>query len=144
MDNAQVWRNEPYSGNATDLKWNTVGIDSRYAAALGSTQPTTHFLIDTSRNGQGPWTGGTQYSDKQDWCNPPGRGLGMVPTTTTGTPLLDAYLWIKVPGESDGQCSRGTGGTTDPEWGGIVDPAAGAWFPAQAHQLIALASPPLA
>ena len=68
----------------------------------------------------------------------------MVPTTTTGTPLLDAYLWIKVPGESDGQCSRGTGGTTDPEWGGIVDPAAGAWFAAQAHQLIALAAPPLA
>ncbi|OJV57139.1 MAG: hypothetical protein BGO38_04380 [Cellulomonas sp. 73-145] len=144
MDNAQVWRNEPYSGNAADLKWNTVGIDSRYAAALRSTQPTTHFVIDTSRNGQGPWTGGTQYSDKQDWCNPPGRGLGMVPTTTTGTPLLDAYLWIKVPGESDGQCSRGTGGTTDPEWGGIVDPAAGAWFAAQAHQLIALANPPLA
>ncbi|HEY4753158.1 MAG TPA: hypothetical protein VIH37_07725, partial [Candidatus Limnocylindrales bacterium] len=30
---------------------------------------------------------------------------------------------------------------TDPEWGGITDPAAGAWFPAQAHQLIALADP---
>ena len=144
MDNAQAWSNAPYSGNPVDLKWNTVGIDSRYASQLGSTQPTTHFVLDTSRNGRGPWTGGTQYPDRQDWCNPPGRGLGLAPTTTTGNPLVDAYLWIKVPGESDGQCNRGTGGTTDPEWGGITDPVAGAWFPAQAHQLIELADPPLA
>jgi endoglucanase len=49
-----------------------------------------------------------------------------------------------VPGESDGQCSRGLGptGTVDPEWG-IVDPAAGAWFPQQALQLAQLASPAL-
>ena len=136
LDNTTVWRSEPYSGTAADLTWNTVGIDSRYAAALGTTTATTHFVIDTSRNGQGPWVG------TLDWCNPPGRGLGLRPTTTTGNPLVDAYLWVKVPGESDGQCDRsGTG--TDPEWGGIVDPAAGAWFPAQAHQLIELANPAL-
>mgnify|MGYP005811279581 CR=1 FL=1 len=136
MDTTQVWRSEPYSGVHDDLAWNTVGVDSRYAAMLGSTRPTTHFVIDTSRNGQGPWTG------TLDWCNPPGRGLGLRPTTTTGNPLVDAYLWVKVPGESDGQCDRsGTG--ADPEWGGIVDPPAGAWFPAQAHQLIALANPTL-
>ena len=144
MDNAQIWSSAPYSGVAADLTWNTVGIDSRYASALGSTQPTTHFVIDTSRNGAGPWTGGTQYPDRQDWCNPPDRGLGIAPTTTTGNPLVDAYLWIKVPGESDGQCNRGTTGTTDPAWGGITDPIAGAWFVQQAHQLIQLATPPLA
>jgi endoglucanase len=143
MDNTQVWRDEPYSGDPADLAWNTVGIDSRYAAALGSTQPVTHFVVDTSRNGQGPWAGGG-YPDNQDWCNPPGRGLGLAPTTDTGDPLADAFLWIKVPGESDGQCTRGTGGTTDPEWGGIVDPAAGAWFAAQADELIALADPAVA
>jgi endoglucanase len=84
------------------------------------------------------------YPDPQDWCNPPGRGLGLRPTTDTGNPLADAFLWIKTPGESDGQCSRGrtdTGGV-DPEWG-IVDPAAGAWFPQQALQLAQLANPPL-
>ena len=141
MDNSQVWRTAPYSGNPADLAWNTVGIDSRYASQLGTTQPTTHFVVDTSRNGQGPWTGGSQYSDRQDWCNPPGRGLGVAPTTSTGYALADAFLWVKVPGESDGQCTRGTGGTTDPEWGGIVDPAAGAWFVQQADQLITLAAP---
>ena len=51
---------------------------------------------------------------------------------------------MKIPGESDGSCNRGiAGATTDPEWGGIVDPAAGEWFPQQALELARLASPPL-
>jgi endoglucanase len=54
----------------------------------------------------------TAYPDKQDWCNPPGRGLGLRPTATTGQPLADAYLWIKTPGQSEGQCNRGIAGTT--------------------------------
>jgi endoglucanase len=53
-------------------------------------------------------------------------------------------LWIKPPGESDGSCNRGiAGSTTDPEWGDIVDPVAGAWFPQQALQLASLANPKL-
>ncbi|HMO12220.1 MAG TPA: glycoside hydrolase family 6 protein, partial [Actinotalea sp.] len=79
----------------------------------------------------------------QDWCNPPGRGVGLAPTTRTGHPLVDAYLWIKVPGESDGQCTRdGSAGDADPERG-MVDPAAGAWFPQQARELVELADPAL-
>jgi endoglucanase len=144
LDTHQVWSDQPYSGNTADLKWNTTGIDSRWALMLGSTQPTTHFVVDTSRNGQGPWTPTTAYPDAQDWCNPPGRGLGVRPTAATGNPLVDAYLWVKTPGESDGQCNRGiSGSTTDPEWGGILDPAAGAWFPQQALQLAQKASPSL-
>ena len=105
----------------------------------------THFVVDTSRNGRGPWTPPAGlYPDPQDWCNPPGRGLGIRPTTATGDPLADAFLWVKVPGESDGQCSRGLTdrGGVDPEWG-IVDPAAGDWFPQQALELARLAQPPL-
>ena len=112
---------------------------------LAGVAATTHFVVDTSRNGVGPWRfpAGT-YSDPQDWCNPPGRGLGLPATANTGNSLVDAYLWVKVPGESDGSCNRGVAGsTTDPEWGGIVDPAAGQWFPQQALQLAQLASPAL-
>lgn len=104
----------------------------------------THFVVDTSRNGQGPWTPPAGvYPDPQDWCNPPGRGLGTRPTTDTGDPLADAFLWVKIPGESDGQCARGLtdNGGVDPEWG-VVDPAAGAWFPQQALELASLAKPP--
>jgi endoglucanase len=120
--------------------------DEWYDANLGSAVPTAHFVIDTSRNGQGPWTPPAGvYPDPQDWCNPPGRGLGLRPTTATGDPLADALLWVKTPGESDGECTRGLGpaGTTvDPEWG-IVDPGAGEWFPQQALELVHLASPAL-
>jgi endoglucanase len=119
--------------------------DEWYAANMGLAVATTHFVVDTSRNGQGPWHPSVSYPDAQDWCNPPGRGLGAPPTADAGAgELVDAYLWVKVPGESDGQCNRGVAGsTTDPEWGGITDPAAGQWFPQQALELAQLASPPL-
>ena len=125
---------------------NTSGINLRYANMLGSSQPTTHFVIDTSRNGLGPWQPPSGvYPDGQDWCNPPGRGLGYRPTAQLEHPLLDAYLWVKIPGESDGECTRGLGpaGTTlDPEWG-LVDPPAGGWFPEMALDLVHNANPPL-
>jgi len=145
LDPMAVW-----SDTAADPAANTAGINSRYAqelAAAGAT-PTARFVLDTSRNGQGPWAPapGVSYPDPQTWCNPPGRGLGPQPQARPDAafPLLDAYLWIKTPGQSDGQCNRGIAGSAaDPEWGGTTDPAAGAWFPEQALQLAQLAVPPL-
>ena len=137
-----------YPATVTDYStWHLT--DEWYAANVdGAANPPTssdqlaHFVVDTSRNGQGPWTTTTVYPDKQDWCNPPGRGLGLRPTADTGADLVDALLWIKTPGQSDGQCNRGiSGSTTDPEWGGIVDPPAGSWFARQALQLAQLAVP---
>jgi endoglucanase len=69
----------------------------------------THFIIDSSRNGNGPAPPGDE-----DWCNPEGRALGRAPTAQTSEPGLDAFVWIKRPGESDGECKGG--------------PAAGQWF----------------
>ncbi|MDW6059143.1 glycoside hydrolase family 6 protein [Streptomyces sp. FXJ1.4098] len=66
----------------------------------------------------------------------------MRPTTKTGDPLQDAALWVKTPGESDGQCLRGTEGPHDPERG-MVDPEAGEWFPEQALELVRNAQPSL-
>jgi endoglucanase len=133
-----------WSPDAVDPALNTSGIDSRYANDLGGVEPSTHFVIDTSRNGLGPWDFPEGvYPVHEDWCNPPDRGAGARPSTETGNPLVDAHLWIKVPGESDGQCYRGTGGPLDPARG-IEDPAAGQWFVQQARELIANANPPLA
>jgi endoglucanase len=56
------------------------------------------FVIDTSRNGRGPGAG--------NFCNPAGTGLGEPPTTSTGDPLVHAFLWVKRPGESDGACGE--------------------------------------
>jgi endoglucanase len=124
-------------------QWYTDNVESQtwwYSPSL-----LKHFVIDTSRNGQGPWTPTTSYPDPQDWCNPPDRGLGLRPTADTGNLLIDAYLWVKIPGESDGECTRGLGPggmTVDPEWGRI-DPPAGQWFPEMALDLVHNANPPL-
>jgi endoglucanase len=80
-------------------------------AALGAP---THFIIDSSRNGNGP-------TEDNAWCNPKGRALGRAPTTETGEPALDAFVWVKNPGESDGECEGG--------------PAAGQWFEERALEM---------
>jgi endoglucanase len=117
--------------------------DQWYAANMGHAVPTVHFVVDTSRNGQGPWTAPAHPAgDAQEWCNPPDRGLGYRPTANTGQPLVDAYLWVKIPGESDGQCYRWTSGPLDPVRG-MEDPPAGQWFPAMALELVRNANPPL-
>ncbi|BBC33488.1 Glucanase [Streptomyces graminofaciens] len=89
-----------------------------YGRQLSSKVGDKPFVIDTSRNGNGPWTEGAK--DEQ-WCNPPGRALGETPTTKTADPLVDAYLWVKRPGESDGECKGG--------------PKAGEWWPKYALDL---------
>jgi endoglucanase len=120
-------------------------IDALYGDLVGdvSAEDLPHFVVDTSRNGRGPWTPPPGASgDQQVWCNPPGRGLGIRPTAATGDSLVDAYLWVKVPGESDGQCVRGTAGPRDPVRD-RVDPFAGQWFPDFALELARNANPPL-
>ena len=105
----------------------------------------THFVVDTSRNGQGVWTPtpGKYAGDPQTWCNAPGRGIGDRPTADTQVPLVDAYLYVKTIGTSDGQCNRSIpGGTIDPEYGS-VDPVAGAWWPQMALSLVKNADPVL-
>jgi endoglucanase len=137
MSSTGVW-----SEGASQPDLNTSGIDSRYQQMLNGATPTTHFVIDTGRNGQGPWVPTATYPDPQTWCNPPGRGVGLLPTANTGNSLVDAYLWVKVPGESDGQCYRGTSGPLDPARG-VQDPAAGQWFSDMALELARNANPPL-
>ncbi len=132
------WSNET---NTPEL--NVSGINLRYANMLGATQPTTHFVIDTSRNGVGPWNPPTHPAgDPQDWCNPPDRALGYRPTANTSIALVDAYLWVKIPGESDGLCYRWTTGPADPVRN-MQDPPAGQWFPEMALELVHNANPPL-
>src|ERR1700739_4257330 len=153
-----------------------VYTDEWYQQNMGTAVPTTHFLIDTSRNGQGtlnasiyanpPYnqpTSVVQTLTNGSWCNPPARGLGTHPTASTGVSLLDAYLWVKTPGQSDGTCDAAGGARAwdytiysqpgwptdaagqavfDPLWG-LDDPAAGGWVPQQAPDLAQRATPPL-
>jgi endoglucanase len=78
-----------------------------YGKNIGQALGGKHFIVDTGRNGNGSAGG--------EWCNPSGRALGQKPTTNTGENMIDAYLWLKRPGESDGSCNGG--------------PGAGQWWP---------------
>lgn len=83
-----------------------------YAHRLSDLLGGTHAIIDTSRNGAGP--------AGPDWCNPGGRLVGAA-SGAFGDGVVDATLWIKPPGESDGECNGG--------------PVAGTWWPDAAVEL---------
>ncbi len=108
LRSAGIAEADGFALNVSNFHTNEVSAEygHRVAAALGGGK---HFVVDSSRNGNGPYTG------TEAWCNPPDRALGTPPTTATGDPALDAYLWIKRPGESDGTCRGG--------------PQAGQWWP---------------
>jgi endoglucanase len=109
--------------------YETTGASTEYGAALSRVldagapagTPPAHFVVDTSRNGAGPPQ--DPAGEEGRWCNPPGRALGAPPTTATDVPRLDALLWIKQPGDSDGTCRGG--------------PPAGRWWPEAAAELVA-------
>lgn len=94
-----------------------------YGTRLSERLDGAHFVVDTSRNGNGPLEGTGDPAAHTDWCNPPGRRLGTPPKTDTDYPLVDALLWVKQPGDSDGACGDGA-------------PAAGQWWPKLALDLL--------
>ncbi|ANJ26250.1 glycoside hydrolase family 6 protein [Agromyces aureus] len=103
-------------GFATNVS-NTQATDDEaaYAAEVSDALGGTHAIIDTSRNGAGPPADG-------QWCNAPDLALGDE-AHALEDPVVDAVLWVKPPGESDGTCNGG--------------PAAGIWWPEQAVELVA-------
>jgi endoglucanase len=103
--------------NADGFSLNVSNFDSTTAEVAWGNQISRlvggkHFIVDTSRNGIG---------SNGEWCNPSGRALGISPILQTGNRLVDAYLWMKRPGESDGTCNGG--------------PAAGQWWQSYALAL---------
>lgn len=92
-----------------------------YGTQLSKQVDGKHFVVDTGRNGNGA-------SKDNEWCNPSGRALGDVPTLQTGNNLIDAYLWVKGPGGSDGTCGAMRAGT--------AAPSAGSWWPQYAEELL--------
>ncbi|RAO01040.1 glycoside hydrolase family 6 protein [Micromonospora saelicesensis] len=137
------------------------------------------MLIDTSRNGWGgsarPTGPGATTSvdtyvnggriDRRahlgNWCNQAGAGLGERPRANPATGI-DAYVWVKPPGESDGSSKeipnnegKGFDRMCDPTYGGNARngnnpsgalanaPISGAWFSAQFQELMRNAYPAL-
>ena len=115
-----------------------------YTGLTGAGFPSSlGFLIDTSRNGwggtdrpTGPSTSTDlntfvdatkidQRDDMGQWCNQPNQGIGSFPTVNPGGfANLQAYVWVKPPGESDGNYPGSTyGGVTSTTGDPNCDPA---------------------
>ncbi|GLA31592.1 hypothetical protein AnigIFM63604_001073 [Aspergillus niger] len=99
-----------------------------------------HFVVDTCRNGKQP-TGQQAWGD---WCNVINTGFGERPTTNTGDALVDAFVWVKPGGESDGTSdSSATRYDAHCGYSDALQPApeAGTWFQAYFVQLLTNANP---
>ena len=85
-------------------EWNRVIDEQTFVAKLQVSFPGKGFLIDTSRNGWKSQPIGTPIETRThrgNWCNIQKAGIGERPRANP-LPGVDAYVWIKPPGESDG------------------------------------------
>ena len=98
-----------------------------------------NFVVDTSRNGRANLRAKSGY-----WCNLRGAGMGERPVADPA-PGIDAYFWIKVPGESDGVSDpsqpRYDVSCSSPD--SVPNaPQAGQWFESYFIDLVHNANPP--
>jgi endoglucanase len=108
--------------NATHFDWTSHEI--RYGNQISRLTGGKHFVVNTGENGQGPLRPrDIVHAGNEVLCNPPGRGLGPLPTANTGYPKADMFAWTSNPGESGGSCVAGA-------------PPTGAYWPAYAAMLV--------
>ncbi|MGC5566679.1 glycoside hydrolase family 6 protein [Streptomyces sp. FR-108] len=167
------------------IDWNRYVDEQSYAQAMRAQLVSIGFpsgigmLIDTSRNGwggtarptaAGPTTTVDTYVDggrydrrihPGNWCNQSGAGLGERPQAAPASGI-DAYVWMKPPGESDGSSTaipndegKGFDRMCDPTYTGNPRnnnnmsgalpnaPLSGRWFSAQFQELMKNAYPAL-
>ena len=145
--------------------------DMRSALVSAGFNSDIGMLIDTGRNGwggsarptgPGPMTDVDSYVDGSridrrpqvgDWCNQDGAGIGARPVAAPESGI-DAYVWVKPPGESDGDTATGEE-MCDPNYSGNPRnnnsptnalpnaPHAGDWFSAEFQMLLQNAYPAL-
>jgi endoglucanase len=131
LSKAGVDQIEGFWTNGTHFAWSSNEISwaekvSQGLAGLSHGRYQAHFVVNTAQNGQGPKL--NPHPVKQgieSLCNPPGRGLGRLPTgdvnpTFDGRAFkgLDAFLWTGAPGRSHN--SNCPGGPWRPA--GVFDP----------------------
>ncbi|MDX3746306.1 glycoside hydrolase family 6 protein [Streptomyces sp. AK08-02] len=167
------------------VDWNRYTDELSFAQAFRNQLVSVGFpstigmLIDTSRNGWGgtarptgpgatttvdTYVDGGRYDRRfqtGNWCNQSGAGLGERPKAAPAAGI-DAYVWMKPPGESDGSSSaipndegKGFDRMCDPTYTGNPRnnnnmsgalpnaPVSGHWFSAQFQELMRNAYPAL-
>ena len=176
LDSAKFYQWNPYFDEHTyDNAMYSQLVSAGFPSSIG-------FLIDTSRNGWGGANRPTQLNSspstpdsyvaankidqrpfRGDWCNQAGAGIGARPQAQPfgSSDHVIAYVWIKPPGESDGDyptashshgdphCdpngtnTDGNGGTYSTGSLAAGDVPAGQWYAAEFQQLVSDAYPSL-
>jgi cellulose 1,4-beta-cellobiosidase len=168
--------NDPYANEARNqnviagfYEGNRMIDELGYVAAWKSAFPDKGIIIDTSRNGWRPTADGSpieRRAHRGNWCNVSRAGIGERPRASP-EPGIDAYVWVKPPGESDGTSDSsatrpndegkrfdrmcGTAAVVRPYSKGRAIPTdalgnaphAGHWFHEQFVMLVKNATPPL-
>ena len=111
LNQAGIAKARGFATNTSNFQ--TLAAERAYADQVSTLTGGSHYVVDVSRNGAG-WKG--------TWCNPVGAALGQNPQVTPNSGALDATLWVKTPGASDGTCNGG--------------PAAGQWWDDYALALV--------
>ena len=125
LNAADIRRARGFFTNDTHNNWTISEV--RYGQQVSRLTGGSHFIIDTAQNGRGPKLNPHPATQGiEDLCNPPGLGLGPLPTTNTTFPKVDALLWTHTPGNSSGPCNGG--------------PPSGSFWPARAISLAANAN----
>jgi endoglucanase len=108
--------------NSTHFDWTSHEI--RYGDQISRLTRGKHFVVNTGENGRGPLRPrDIVHAGLEVLCNPPGRGLGPLPTANTGYRDVDMFAWTSNPGESGGSCVAGA-------------PPTGEYWPAYAAMLV--------
>jgi cellulose 1,4-beta-cellobiosidase len=174
VDSVQYYSFDPYIDELTyDQAMYQNLVNAGFPSRIG-------MLIDTSRDGWGgparPTGAATSFNStadfvnkskiderpfRGDWCNQNNAGIGAFPQANPNSSFanLYAYVWIKPPGESDGDYPSGSHTHGDPHCdpngtntdgsgnsystGSIpgFDIPAGQWFPAEFQMLVQNAFP---
>ncbi|KAF8598772.1 cellulase CEL6B [Ceratobasidium sp. AG-I] len=142
----QLNPNAVVRGISTDVSnYNGLDVETTYynnlQPYLASAGYPAHFIVDQGRSGN-------QKVSRAgaDWCNFKYAGLGQRPTSNTGSSLIDAILWIKPPGESDGT-SDPKSTRYDPTCASnaayVPSPEAGSWGSGLFRSMVQNANPAL-
>jgi endoglucanase len=122
LKRAGIARIEGFFINSTHFDWTSKEI--RFGEQVSRMTGGKYFVVNTGENGRGPLVPADRVRHGNEvLCNPSGRGLGPLPTTSTGYPNVNAFAWTSNPGESGGACVRGA-------------PPTGAYWPAYGLMLV--------
>ena len=116
LNKAGIRYGSGFSANVANFQW-TGAVVTWSQQLEGDLASTARAVIDTSRNGRGPYTG----RDYPRWCNPPGRALGPAPELDPGRPGSTAICGSRTRAPAMGPATAGlpqagTGPSTRRRW----------------------------